>query len=81
MLVAEFTQWSIATTDIHPANERENPKTSDTSRNHFVKMFGILPVASFGFTKLIALRDGWNKKSLARHTINAMTRRTRQVFR
>jgi integrase len=44
-------------------------------------MWGHLPVADFGPIRLIALRESWVKKKLARHTINAMTRRVRQVFK
>ena len=81
MLVAEFTQWA----DRHYRHLSGEPTREAENFQHVTKplrkMLGILPVASFGPTKLIALRDSWIKKSLARYTINAMTRRTRPVFR
>jgi hypothetical protein len=80
MLIAEFTQWA----DRHYRHPSGEPTREAENFRHVTKplrkMFGTLPVTSFGPTKLIALRDSWIKKSLARHTINAMARRTRQVF-
>jgi hypothetical protein len=81
MVIAEFTQWA----DRHYRHPSGEPTRETENFRHVTKplrkMFGTLPVASFGPTKLMALRDSCIKKSLARHTINAMTRRTRQVFR
>ena len=81
MVIAEFTQWA----DRHYRHPSGEPTRETENFRHVTKplrkMFGALPVASFGPTKLISLRDSWIKKSLARHTINAMTRPTRQVFR
>jgi integrase len=44
-------------------------------------MFGTLPVADFGPTRLIAFREQLIKKKLARRTINRMVCRLRTVFR
>jgi hypothetical protein len=81
MLIAESTQWA----DRHYRHPSDEPTREAENFRHVTKalrkMFGTLLVASFGPIRLITLRDSLIKKKLARRTINAMTRRTRQVFR
>jgi integrase len=80
-LIAEFTKWAdghYRRPDGTPTREAENFKHTTKPLR---KMWGRLPVTDFGPARLIALRETWIKRDLARPTINAMTRRVRQVFR
>jgi integrase len=80
-LIARFIEWA----DYHYKYASGEPTREAQNFRHVTrplrKMFGTLPLEDFGPTKLIALRDSWIKRDLARHTINAMTRRVRQVFK
>ena len=81
MLIAQFSTWS----DRH---YRKLDGTHTRANENFRcatkplrKMFGTLPVESFGPSKLLALRESWIEKGLARKTINGMVRRVRQIFK
>ena len=81
MLIAQFTRWA----DSHYRHPDGTPTREAANFKHVTKplrkMFGTLPVESFGPTRLIALRDSLIKKKLARRTINRMVGRVRMVFK
>jgi integrase len=80
-LVDRFMEWAdrhYRHPDGTPTREADNFR--DVTRP-LKKMFGTLPVADFGPSKLIAFRDQLIKQGLARRTINARVRRVRQVFK
>ena len=81
ILIAQFTRWA----DSHYRHPDGTPTRETANFKHVTKplrkMFGTLPVESFGPTRLIALRDSLIKKKLARRTINRMIGRVRMVFK
>jgi integrase len=80
-LIARFTEWADSNYR-HP----DGTKTRQSENfKHVTKplreMFGTLPVADFDSPRLIALRESWIDKKLARRTINQMVSRVRWIFK
>ena len=81
ILIAEFSQWAkkhYVSPDGSQTREAENFKCVTRPLR---KLFGKILVTDFGPTKLIALRQTWIEKGLARRTINRMVGRVKQVFK
>jgi integrase len=80
-LIDRFMEWA----DVYYRHPSGEPTREAENFRHVTrplrKMFGHLPVSDFGSIRLLALRQRWVKQKLARRTINAMTRRVRQIFR
>jgi integrase len=80
-LIARFIEWADSHYRHPDGTETREAANFRHVTRPFRKMFGTLPVADFGPTRLIAFREQLIKKKLARRTINRMIGRLRTVFK
>jgi hypothetical protein len=79
-LVAGFWDWAqthYRAPDGTPTREADNFRAV---LRRLRRRYGPVPVAGFGPARLLEMRGRLVTEGLARHTINAMVRRVRQVF-